>query len=156
MSYTIQAGIHISLDNSTWYKITDHNRSPISIKPSLIEKVDRMANGTMRKYVVSKKDTVSASWTMLPSKSSLTVDKNKSSAWLEAFYYANAGLPVYIKVIEAKETVPTINTAPTELSVTSVTTSKTYYAFITNFSKTIKYRNTIADFVDMEIEFTEI
>jgi len=166
MTYAIQPGIQISLDNITWYGLTDHNRSDISIEPELIEKVSRMANGTMRKYVVSKKDKISTSWSTIPSQSVRTVDydaathRGLSSAWLEAFYTANAGLPVYVKVVSAMESVPTINTLPTEVVsgtlTTSLTTSKLYYAFISKFSKTIRYRNALGDFVDMSIEFTEI
>lgn len=166
MTYAIQPGIQISLDNTTWYGLTDHNRSQIEIKPELIEKSSRMANGMMRKYVVAKKDTISTSWSNIPSQSVRTVDYNAtthrglSSAWFEAFYSANVGVPVYVKVVSAIETVPGFFTIPTEaVSVpltTSLTTSKTYHAFISKFSKTIKHRNALGDFVDMEIEFTEI
>lgn len=166
MTYSIEPGIQISLDNATWYGLTDHNRSQIEINPELIEKSSRMANGTMRKYVVAKKDTISASWSGIPSQSVKTVDydaathRGLSSGWLEAFYTANAGIPIYVKVVSAIGVVPSINTIPTEAVsgtlTTSLTTSKTYYAFISKFSKTIKHRNALGDFVDMSIEFTEI
>ena len=53
--------------STKWYELTDHNRSEISITPILIEKEARMANGTLRKFVVSKKDIISTSWSFLPS-----------------------------------------------------------------------------------------
>ena len=49
MSYMINAGIAISLDNTNWYYITDHNREQIDISNELIEHAQRMANGRMRK-----------------------------------------------------------------------------------------------------------
>lgn len=157
MAYSIQAGLQISLDNSNWYKLTDHNRSPIDVNPEIIEKVNRMANGTMRKYVVAKKMNFSVSWERVPSQTSYTVDQNKSSEWLEAFYNANVGLPIYLKVISAKETIPSTGSLPNESTrASSFTASTTYQVFITNFSKTVVWRNKDRDFVDMSIEFTEI
>ena len=157
MAYPIQAGIHISLDGGTWYKLTDHNRSDIQITPELIEKSGRMANGTMRKYVVDIKTKISLSWERVPSQTTYTVDNNYSSEWLEAFYYANAGLPIYLKVVSAGETVPSMGNVPSEQSRSSaLSNSKVYSAFITDFSKTIVWRTKDRDFVNMSIEFTEI
>ena len=59
MSYSINAGVAISLDNSTWYSLTDHNRQQITVTPTLIEHAQRMANGRMKKYVVASKKTIS-------------------------------------------------------------------------------------------------
>lgn len=158
MTFPIEAGIQISLNDDDWYKITDHNRSPISIKTELIEKVDRMANGTMRKYVVAKKDTISVSWTMIPANAEETVDGHHSSAWVESFYAANAGLPIYLRVVSAQlGPVPAIGQAPDEEDFeTSEETHKDYNVFITDFSKTLKYRTKTTDYVDMTLEFTEI
>ena len=58
MTYLIDSGIQISIDGTTWYKLTDHNREPIDIATELIETQSRMANGTMRKYVVSQKNNI--------------------------------------------------------------------------------------------------
>lgn len=52
--------------STNWYHLTDHNRNDISITPLLIEKESRMANGTLRKFVVNKKDIISVSWDFLP------------------------------------------------------------------------------------------
>ena len=65
MAYSINAGISISLDGSTWYKLTDHNRDPIDVSPNIIEHANRMANGRMRKYVIATKKTIATSWTNL-------------------------------------------------------------------------------------------
>jgi hypothetical protein len=168
MAYKIQAGLQVSLNNSTWYKLTDHNREPIQIDVELIESSSRMANGNMRKYVIAKKYKISTSWTFLTTKTTETADGNYSAAWMESFYKANAGIPIYIKVIESKiNTDPAVGaipdesgnnfkTAQTETAITNATGSRTYNVFITSFSKTISKRTPVADYVDINIEFTEI
>ncbi len=128
MAYLIQSGIHLSLDNLTWYKITDHNREPINISTELIESQSRMANGNMRKYVVSKKDKISVSWKYVPSRTDvrldngtiveyLTADNNLAAGWLESFYKANSGLPIFLKVISSEySTEPLLNAVPSNAS----------------------------------------
>ena len=158
MSYTLSAGIHVSLDNSTWYKLTDHNRQPIQATPELIESSSRMANGKMRKYVIAKKEKISTDWKYVPSKTSECVDGNQGPAWLESFYKANVGVPIYLKIISSEiKTDPATGSAPDNfLFQSALTGSKVYNVFITGFSKTIIHRTKLSDYVDMTIEFTEI
>lgn len=159
MAYTLEAGIQISLDGVNWTKLTDHNRGPISISTTPIEKSARMANGRMRKYVVDTKDTISVEWEMVPSKSQETVDGYASSAWLNAFYDANVFKPIYVKVVESKVSTPTVGQLPNESSTYQSALSsggKIYEAFITQFNFDIKKRVPRADYVNMKIEFTEI
>lgn len=173
MAYLIDAGVHISLDNSTWYKLTDHNREPIQISPEIIESQSRMANGKMRKYVIAQKNNISVSWKYVPSfhfkrnpsnglfltgtDNQLTADGNLSAAWLESFYKNNAGLPVYLKIVSSEYTTdPAFGSLPSGTVATAQTGSKVYNVFITDFSKTIINRTQISDYVDMNIEFTEI
>lgn len=158
MTYPISAGIQISLDNSTWYKITDHNRQPIQSSPELIESASRMANGKMRKYIIAKKEKISVDWKYVPSKTSECVDKNQGPAWLESFYKANVGIPLYLKVISSEiSTDPATGAVPDNfLFQSAFTGSKVYSVFITGFSKTIIHRTRLSDYVDMTIEFTEI
>lgn len=158
MSYIISAGIEISLNNSTWYKLTDHNRQPISYAPELIESSSRMANGKMRKYVIAKKEKISTDWKYVPTKTSECVDGNNGPAWLESFYKANVGVPLYIKIISSEiDPDPSTSSVPVDFNFKSATTgSKIYSVFITNFSKTLIHRTQTTDYVDMTIEFTEI
>lgn len=149
MAYLIESGIQLSLDNVNWNKLTDHNRNPIDISTELIETQARMANGRMKKYVVSKKNTISASWTYVPSKTSETADLNNSAAWLELFFRSNAGSPIYVKIVESE-----LNDS--QNFVTAQHNSKVYFVFMTNFSKTIINRTKLSDYVDMSIDFTEI
>lgn len=143
--------------STTWYKITDHNRSAIEISTALIEKESRMANGTMRKFIVTKKDTISTSWEFLPAKSADIVDGNYSGSWLTAFYNANVGLPIYLKLVASKHNDPSTGAYPVDSSyATAQNTSKIYNVFISTFSRTISKRTKVTDYIDLSIEFTEV
>ena len=168
MAYPIYAGIEISLNGTTWYKLTDHNRQSIEITPTVIEKEARMANGTLRKYVVAKKDVISTSWEFVPGKSDCIVDGNYGGSWLNAFYNANCFIPLHLRVIRASHLDPAINNVPNDSSYAPAQGTqgtqgtqyasgyKQYRVFITNFSNTIVKRTKVTDYLDMSIEFTEI
>lgn len=168
MAYALQSGIHVSINGTTWYKLTDHNRREIEISPSLIEKENRMANGTLRKFVIAKKDIISVSWDFLPSKPASTgnatndskftiVDANYAGSWMQSFYNANVGIPIYLKIVAAKHTDPSTGAVPADNTYVSASTGeKTYQVFMTGFSKTIRKRNPVTDFLDITLEFTEI
>jgi hypothetical protein len=158
MAYLLQSGIHLSLNGSTWYKLTDHNRGEISVTPELIQNEARMANGKLRKYVVAQKEKISTSWSYVPSKTSECADGNKGAAWLESFYEANVGIPIQVKIIVSEITTDTARgAAPDDFYFKSATEgSKTYNVFISNFSKRVINRTKVSDYVAMDIEFTEI
>lgn len=69
--------------------LSDHSRSPLSVNFAPIENLQRMADGTARKYVVSNKKTLSCSWEMLPTVQSLVVDANASALTMKRFYEVN-------------------------------------------------------------------
>lgn len=156
----IQAGIQISLDGTTYYPLTDHNRKEIDVAPSLIEHAQRMANGKMRKYVIASKRVIATSWTDVPSTSTMTVDYAYSSAWLQEFYNANVGLPVYVKFVHSKDTAVTTGSYPNDATfmpaVSVGGTGDIYQCYITKFGVKTKKRMTGWDYVDIDIEFTEI
>ena len=102
MAYQIKAGIQISIDNSEWFSLTDHNRQPIKVTFEVVEKTNRMADGTLRRYVIAIKHKIAASWQMVPSKSSETVDKLKAGAWMKSFYDSNVFVPIHVKLIDAQ------------------------------------------------------
>lgn len=158
MAYLLQSGLHVSLDGSAWYKLTDHNRGEISVSSEIIENQQRMANGKMRKYVVANKAIISTSWDYVPSKTSECVDGNYGGAWLESFYKANVGVPIYLRVISSElDPDPTTGSIPSDINFkTASTGSKIYQVFITNFDKNIIHRTKVSDYLNMNIEFTEI
>jgi hypothetical protein len=75
----------------TYYKVSEHNRSEFTISPQRIEKVQRMSNGTLRKFWVADKKTFSLSWDMLPYTTALTVDGGWGAKDLRDFYYSATG-----------------------------------------------------------------
>lgn len=158
MAYALESGIHVSLNGSTWYKLTDHNRQPIDITPELIEAQNRMANGSLRKYVIAQKNKISTSWDFLPTAPTETVDGNYAGAWIESFYKSNINLPIYVKIVQSEiDPDASTNSVPFNYNFKSALTgSKTYQVFITNFSKIIRKRTSVSDYVDISIEFTEI
>lgn len=72
--------------------LSDHNRKELAVDVERIEKKQRMANGTMRKYIVADKRTFSTGWTDIPGPATFTVDKHMGAIEMEAFYAANPGL----------------------------------------------------------------
>lgn len=75
--------------NST-LKLSEHNRQPISISTQRIERTQRMGNGTLRKFYVADKETISVSWSKLPSFSTFTVDGGYGAIDLKNFYNGTA------------------------------------------------------------------
>lgn len=77
--------------------ISEHNRNPLSIGYNRIEKSQRMSNGSLRKFFIADKKTLSASWSSLPSYSNYTVDGAWGALDLRSFYQSTTGaFPVTI------------------------------------------------------------
>jgi len=53
----------------TFIILSDHNRGPIEVKVTRIEKRERMVNGRMRSYHIADKLAITLSWSMIPSRS---------------------------------------------------------------------------------------
>lgn len=84
--------LEIKTGTNTWAKVTEHNRQPLEITTERIEEVKRMANGTLRKYYVADKRTVSVSWNIVPSGTLHLVDNaDWSVEALKQFYNSPAG-----------------------------------------------------------------
>lgn len=92
MAMTLSKGSILEFEkDGTWYKMSEHNRSPLEVTPIRIEKIVRTANGTARKFFVAEKKKISASWDMLPSSTALTVDGGWGANDLKTFYESTAG-----------------------------------------------------------------
>jgi len=188
MSYMLNAGVEVSIGLNSggtatsdpaqmvWYKLTDDNRQPIKIAYEVIEKTNRMADGTLRRYVIARKHKITASWQNVWSKSSLSTDANYAGAWMKSFYEANVFIPIYVRLTIASANTQNISTTsgfiPTETIATKDVYTNTdtyvpsyvanssgnmvYNVFITSFDYEVQKRNKDFDLVNINIEFTEI
>jgi hypothetical protein len=75
----------------TWSKLTEHNRQPASIQINRIEKTQRTSNGTMRKFFIADKKSISVSWNMIPTHSTMTVDGGYGANDIQTFYNSAKG-----------------------------------------------------------------
>jgi hypothetical protein len=87
------------------YIMTDHNRQPLQISYDVIETSNRMANGTMRRFITANKKKLQISWSGVPAAGgyNFTADANLGAAWLKSFYEENIYNPVWIKLTYAEE-----------------------------------------------------
>jgi len=117
-------------------KVTDHNRSELEVDIDRIETAKRMANGTMRKYVVADKYKFSVSWDDLPHMKDWTVDGFWGGKEIEEFYKQNPG--------------------SFSLRITNGDgTQDVFQVMMTDFSKSIKKRG-VYDFWDIGVEMEEV
>lgn len=77
-------------------KLSDHNRSPISLGYDKIENRERMANGTLRTYIVATKRNIKVSWDDLPRQDSYTADKFWGANSIKSFYNSNGDGPFWV------------------------------------------------------------
>lgn len=137
--------------------LTDHNRAPVSISYNRIENSKRMANGTMRKFVVASKKTFSTSWTMLPGLNSQAVDyagSGSNSELLGAmaikdYYDSNYGKPLTLVMYAGS------SSSSTQDNSSSPTATFNGIVFISDFSCTLNKRLGDVDYWDVSISFEE-
>lgn len=162
MSYSINAAVSISPDGSTWYDLTDHNRQPFSYSPQRIEQATRMANGSMRKYVIANKAIYDVSWQMIPSATQAinsyvpTVDGKYGAGFMKAFYEKYLGQPVWIKLTYAIDNYTGTSHTRSPLASPSADNHQILKVFISDFKYTINKRLTLLDYVDVSMQFTEV
>lgn len=117
-------------------KITDHNRADLAVRVERIESTKRMANGTLRKYVVADKRTFNVSWKDVPHNKSYTVDGYWGGNEMEAFYNSHAG-QFALKLTNGDGT------------------QQTFDVVFSSFSKDISKRG-VFDFWQVSVEMEEI
>lgn len=71
--------------------LSEHNRAPITISVDRIQKTQRMSNGTLRKFFINDKKNINISWSMLPSRSTYTVDGFYGARDIKDFYEGATG-----------------------------------------------------------------
>jgi hypothetical protein len=173
MSYSASPAISLAYQNAstTWYPLTDHNRQPFDISYEVIEKSTRMADGTMRKYVINKKKKISAGWNDVPSGTlvpynsvgatkatqglTLTVDGYAGAAWMKNFYEINLFKPVYLRIVHSQDTA-SANAASAFYPSTSSAGVEYMWAFISGFTYDVSKRYGYTDLVNVKMDFTEI
>jgi hypothetical protein len=87
----VGSALFIQDASNVWQKLTEHNRSPISVDTQRFERTARMANGSLRKLFIADKKNVSTSWSMVPSYSTMTVDGGWGAEDLRTFYLSAKG-----------------------------------------------------------------
>jgi hypothetical protein len=174
--YSASAGLAVATNAAPtiFYYLTDHNRQAITIDNEVIEKMSRMADGTMRKFVVARKRKVNVSWNQLVSGTekpyypvkggnpasaawggaTITADGYKGGAWIRSFYEQNVFTPIKLRITHSQDTA-SANSASAFYPSPS-TSGETFDCYITSFSYDITKRYTLTDLVDIKMEFTEI
>lgn len=82
--------------------LSDHSRSALSVSYEIIENSQRMANGTMRKSIISKKKSFSCSWEMLPTVGTHVVDNNAHALSMRDFYEKYCFFPMTLTLRHKK------------------------------------------------------
>ncbi len=133
--------LEIQTSPSTWAKITEHNRNALEITTERIEDIKRMANGTLRKFYVADKRTISTSWEFVPSGTKYLVD---SADWsvenLKQFYNSSAGRSSFVIKIRRHE---------------GSDTHETLTVIFTKFDYSIVKRG-VDTFYNLDIEMQEV
>jgi hypothetical protein len=115
----------------TWLKISDHNRSEITVGSNRIQQVQRMANGTLRKFFIADKKTFSVSWNMLPTTRTHTADGNLGAEDLRRFYASEEGKGTF-RIL--------LNFAKSGAAEDNVNTGEVYTVSFTEFSAVLQKR----------------
>lgn len=135
---TLPIGPGISFkEGLTTYKISDHNRSEIDIGYDRIENKKRMADGTLRTFVVAQKRTWKTSWKFLPREDIQTADGFMGAQGLKNWYDNHLGSFQLIVTYGENNT-------------------ETIVVMFDNFSCTIVKRSIYTDLYNVELALSEV
>lgn len=129
-----------------WVKISDHGRSPLSISVERIENSQRMANGSLRRFVVAKKRIFSISWQNIPDGQTSMLAGGKPGRWMEEFHNQVNG-DFRMRLRAGKD----ISTATVNLE-----DSSEYRVMITDFSRDVVKRGPVFDLWDLDMSLEEV
>lgn len=153
MAWTDNAIMYWSLDGTNWNKISDHNRQPLNITFERLGASNRMVDGTLRRYSVSKKRTFQVAWQMFPSKRDAsyngrtglnTVDGGWAGEDIESFYNSTDGA-FKVKLRKGNDEAKAIADGTIEIVT----------VMITDFSKTVEKRG-VVDLWSLDITLEEV
>lgn len=143
MSWKDNPIIEWSLDGSAWTKISDHGRGPLDISLIRIENKQRMAAGTLRRYVVAKKRSFSLSWQNLPDKETDFLAGGQTGQWMRTWHDDTDGA-FYMRLREGAAIDGDTNAMETVL------------VMITDFGYQVTKRNPVYDLWDLDITLEEV
>lgn len=130
---------------ANWFQISDHGRDPLQVSIERIENVQRMADGTLRRYVVAKKHTFTCSWSGIPSVTGTWLANGQPGSYIENFHDTING-PFYMRLRAGSDRDTTF----------SALTGTVYQVMITDFSKEIGKRSFPYDFWNLDITLEEV
>lgn len=134
-----------SQTQNQWVKISDHGRGELSIGVERIETKQRMANGTMRRYVTAKKRTWSTSWDNFPNVAGNFLVNGQAGNWMEKFHNEVDG-PFKIR----------FRTGQDQQKATTHTSIEEATVMITDFSKNVVKRGLGFDLWSLDITLEEV
>lgn len=121
------------------HKVSDHNRSELSILPERIEYKKRMADGTLRSFVVvSQKRIFKVSWSKLPKNDNQTIDGFWGALSLQSFHASTIG---------SFELIQTYGDNVPQSSV---------FVMYEDFSFKLTKRSVYTDFYDIDMSLKEV
>lgn len=122
---------------STEYKLSDHNRKEISVSMERIENRKRMADATMRTFVVAQKRTWKTSWEDLPKNDNQTAD---------GFWGALSIIDFYQDTLGSFDLILTFGDNTREART----------VMFNDFSFNLTKRSTYTDFYDIDMSLVEV
>jgi hypothetical protein len=145
----------------TIVRVSDHGRSTLSEDWERIETKTRMADGTLRRYSVSKKRTWSCSWTGLPSTNNIvgglhTVDGGMAGEDIELWVNT---INVPFRMILRRGSAEPIVTPPNPADGLLPYQDANFYianVMITEYNKEVVKRGKLADLWDVSITLEEV
>lgn len=130
---------------TTWFQVSDHGREPVQVSIERIENVQRMADGTMRRYVIAKKHTFECSWSNLPSVSGNQLANGQPGTWMETWHDTHDG-PFLLRLRAGSDRDTTFTGVQGTI----------YNVMITDFSKDVVKRGVVYDMWNMDITLAEV
>ena len=145
-----------SEDGTNWTQITDHGRGELSVSVERIENKQRMANGRMRRYTVSKKRTFSCAWDNLPSTDPARIflaNGDTDGEWIEKFHNRVDGA-FYMRLRAGSDRDNA--TLVRDGNEDAADNERIFRVMITDFSKGIIKRGKVFDLLSMDITLEEV
>jgi hypothetical protein len=126
--------------------LSDHSRSPLSVSYDVLSKSDRMADGTLKRYVVARKKIIQCQWSMLPTIRSQVADGNADARDMKEFYESNLYRPMSMTLYYNRNTAERSGAAYAE----------TLSVYWNNFTFDVVKRYKNFDYWNVTAEFLEI